>query len=349
MADVEIVIVSRNGASTKGGVERVVGMLLAELNRKKINTEIFSQDKLPTWMRWRENFVTFSLATSLILSFRRYVLRSKFLVISNSYFTPFFCADITIAHGSAIGYLKAAAEPGGLHLGLRGLALLEQLTLRNSNRIICVSDAVRNAAISFYGVDPNRCEVIYNGVEIPDKDLPAKFSGPAYKFGYAGRMEYGKGLEYFNSLSDLISKNKEFELHLAIIGDINPMLIGLDNVYVYNDVPADKMSDFYDKIDIFLLPSKFEGFELVTLEALANGVCVLGFPVGACGVLIEKGVPWAKKLPVEPESLVKYGREYVEDFRQVWNPILMRRFISQNFDIRRFVSKLMAMLEAPKS
>lgn len=349
MCNANVVIVSNNGMAIKGGVERIVGILHDELVNRKYKPEIFCEDSLPYWMRWRGSFLTFSLAASFVLLYRRHILRKNFIVISNSYFTPFFRADITIAHGSAVGYLNAAAEPNGLHLGLRVLALLERFTLRNSDCIICVSEAVRDLAITFYGVDANRCKVIYNGVEVNELSVSNKFSCSRYRLGYAGRMEYGKGKEYLIALATMISFQDDYEIHLAVIGEVPPLIKKLSNVYIYNDIPPSQMSEFYQKIDVFLLPSKFEGFELVTLEALAHGVCVLGFPVGACGALIKKGVPWVKVLPAEPEDIVKYGSKYMNEFKEAWEPILMQKLILKDFDIRRFTAEILDIVEALRS
>ena len=54
-------------------------------------------------------------------------------------------------------------------------------------------------------------------------------------------------------------------------------------------IPEDQLPHYYQMADIFMLPTKeLEGFGLVTLEAMASGLPVVGTPVGGTNEILGK-------------------------------------------------------------
>ena len=60
------------------------------------------------------------------------------------------------------------------------------------------------------------------------------------------------------------------------------------NIVFWGGLPADKMPDFMNCIDILVLPSRNEGLPLVTVEAIACGANVVGSDVGGISESIGK-------------------------------------------------------------
>ncbi len=54
-------------------------------------------------------------------------------------------------------------------------------------------------------------------------------------------------------------------------------------------VPQERLVDIFDAHGILLMPSLFEGFGKVFLEAMARGLCVVGTPTGGMKDIIEPG------------------------------------------------------------
>jgi glycosyltransferase involved in cell wall biosynthesis len=106
----------------------------------------------------------------------------------------------------------------------------------------------------------------------------------------------------------------------------------------------ERMSVFYDEIDVMVLPSLFEGFELVTLEALASGVSVLGTRVGACDVFLRQGVPWVLELPGDTGTFFQQAPALFESLRRHCDPAAMHRFIAESFSTQRFCDQIRAQL-----
>ena len=148
-------------------------------------------------------------------------------------------------------------------------------------------------------VPEDKIQVIYNGIH------PSEFKGdlePLYKrvegeivLGCAGRLSAEKGhailLEVMVHL-----KEKEISCKLLLAGEgkLSEALksqarsLGVDHLVEFlgfvNDMPS-----FYKSIDIFLLPSQFEGFGYVLIEAMASGKPVVAFDVKSSGEIVDHG------------------------------------------------------------
>ncbi|GEM_PF-6159440 len=65
----------------------------------------------------------------------------------------------------------------------------------------------------------------------------------------------------------------------------------LPNLSIKIGIPYAQMPDIYTACDVVYFPSRYEGFEMITLEALACGIPVVGSRVGAIGYLLDKKFP----------------------------------------------------------
>ena len=77
-----------------------------------------------------------------------------------------------------------------------------------------------------------------------------------------------------------------------------------DRVRMVGRIDREHLADYYRAADVFVLPTaSIEGFGLVTVEALASGLPVLGTPVGGT-VEILKGIDESLLFPgTTPEAL----------------------------------------------
>lgn len=187
----------------------------------------------------------------------------------------------------------------------RTLLRLEKEAFENPNlrRVIVNSSMVRKEAIEHYGVDPKLLHVIHNGVEWTELD-PYFQSWPsmreeaareigsdpaAFHFLFAGH-EYGrKGLE---SLLYGLSLLQGSDARLIVVGrDRNiasyrrlARQLGLRHVYFLG--PRNDLYRFYALADAAVVPSLYDPFANVTIEALAMGLFVVSSKHnGGCEVL----------------------------------------------------------------
>lgn len=79
-------------------------------------------------------------------------------------------------------------------------------------------------------------------------------------------------VEAFKSLHKRIP---DIELHIA--GPIvNPLIEQIENVFFYGDCTRDKISDLMNLCDVFCMPSYYEAYGLVFIEALTYGLPCIG-------------------------------------------------------------------------
>jgi glycosyltransferase involved in cell wall biosynthesis len=90
-------------------------------------------------------------------------------------------------------------------------------------------------------------------------------------------------------------------------GELNELVAakGLaDNVSFVGYVDDDDLVRYYQAADLFVLPSlAFEGFGMVTLEALACGTPAVGTPIGATPEILERLAPQLLLAGTEPPAI----------------------------------------------
>jgi glycosyltransferase involved in cell wall biosynthesis len=86
------------------------------------------------------------------------------------------------------------------------------------------------------------------------------------------------------------------------------------------------LPDYFDEIDVLLVPSWQEPFGIVTIEAMAAGIPVIG--TGPADVLRGTIIP-----PRDPQALADAIRHVKLDSKA-------RSYVEQNFDIRKVISEI---------
>jgi glycosyltransferase involved in cell wall biosynthesis len=154
--------------------------------------------------------------------------------------------------------------------------------LRQVDRVICVSEALRDWVVRSLGVPTERAVTIYNGLD-PEGGRPSRDArevrrelqmGEGPILLAVGRLTEQKGHRYL--LAALQSLLAEWPgLRCVIVGDGElreelPILaarLGVASACVFTGVRAD-IPDLLQAADVVVLPSVSEGFPFVLLEAL---------------------------------------------------------------------------------
>jgi len=113
---------------------------------------------------------------------------------------------------------------------------------------------------------------------------------------YAGRLATGKGIDILlNAFLKCLSKQKNLHLHIsgADFGFKQKILDFItknnlkEKITVYGLLPRSKLVALFKAADIFVLPSNYEAFGIVLIEAMAAGAAVIGSNVSAIPFVID--------------------------------------------------------------
>ncbi len=150
------------------------------------------------------------------------------------------------------------------------------------------------------GGDKSRIAVIPNAIDLEKYiscENPAKDkSGKSLLF--VGRLEKYKGIQDVVGMMPALLAS-EPDVRLTIVGGDSGFrheLEGLskrlgvgDNIVFTGEVSSEDLLEKYREADIFVLPSRMEGFGIVLLEAMASGLPCVAYSIPSVRTLIEHG------------------------------------------------------------
>jgi len=191
--------------------------------------------------------------------------------------------------------------------------LLIKVSLQQTDYIISVSQGVKQDLITRFGIKKEKISTIPNGVDLSSISKN-KRQWKKYQFAIitAGRLVTRKGhdqlIEAFARLVKLYPK-----IQLQILGQ-GPQLTYLQEKVAQLKITSQvhflgfqtNPINFFKKASIFVLPSRYEGFANVLIEALACGVAVISSdcPYGPREILTGKK---SRYKPVRQITFSRYG------------------------------------------
>jgi glycosyltransferase involved in cell wall biosynthesis len=160
--------------------------------------------------------------------------------------------------------------------------LAKRLTSIRVDRHVGVGERTSQEVESLVGLPVGSVRTVHNGV--PDVAVePMPRTRPGAIVGAAGRLEHQKGFDVLlRALRDVQDAT------LVLIGDgrereqLRSLARGLelDDRIVWHEW-TDDVRSYLPAFDVFVLPSRFEGFPLVVLEALLAETAVVATNVGS--------------------------------------------------------------------
>ena len=163
-------------------------------------------------------------------------------------------------------------------------AFLERTISKKTNSIIAISKSVKKFLISDYiGIDRNKIHVVYYGINkssilknnIKKINFKKKFNfnNNELKVGCIARLVPQKAID--NLIKSLALIDDKIKLKLIIVGK-GPLKKQLQDLAIKLNVHKkiiwidflDRIQDFYEFIDIFVLTSRYEGLGFVFLESM---------------------------------------------------------------------------------
>jgi len=174
----------------------------------------------------------------------------------------------------------------------------EAKVLNKSENVIALSQFTEDKLRDVYSIPKEKIRLIPGGVDLnrfrPLKEKLAirkQLKVPTGKIVLfcVRNLVQRMGLEnLINALKIVIKNAPDIYLIIGGEGSLKDELISLtrnldvkEYIKFVGFIPDEQLPDYYGMADLFVLPTKeLEGFGLVTLEAMASGLPVVGTPVG---------------------------------------------------------------------
>ncbi len=169
--------------------------------------------------------------------------------------------------------------------------IVGRMAIKRANRVIAISDFVRDYMINKLGIDPSKIGLVYHGIEA-SKSVgikPKVVNDDLKDFLFtAGSIRPARGLEDIILALGILS-NKGYKIPLVIAGGIEKVMFsykekldrlakesGLgDLVYWVGHLNEEEMAWCFLNCRAFIMSSRVESFGLTGGEAMANGaICI---------------------------------------------------------------------------
>lgn len=349
--DTDILVLHNNGSRLENVNANVIygtkffntiDLTIKEVLKTKRLNLIFSKVRL-----------VFDMKTGLI---KRRIVRERKKILNKRYdieiaFKDGFTAIFT-AFGDSLKKIHwLHYEYGQSNPNVKYNKLFNEL-LPKFDKIIAVSDGVKKAFCDFYKIDD--VEVIPNIVNVQKiKDLSLQDSLIKYEHGklntvLVGRIHPVKGYDRFlNVVKRLYDEGFKDKLVINVIGDGPDLekVKAINNEFDLNVHFWGKMNNPYKEIknmDLLILPSLYEAFGLVALEALILKVPVLSTKTAATEKIVSNNI---NGLVVEnsDEGLYNGMKELLTNYDKIKE--FKNNLKNYNYDIDEEIKKIKNILD----
>lgn len=198
-----------------------------------------------------------------------------------------------------------------------GLSLwVEKNAILNADRVIAVSNEMKNDILKYFDIKEEKIAVIHNGVDIEKwnrkntKEALKKYGIEGEYVLFVGRTTKQKGIEI---LLEAAGKIKS-KIVIVTAGadtkeyfeEIKARALNIKNVkFIGEMLSEDETIELYSNAKVFVCPSIYEPFGIINLEAMACGVPVVASYVGGIKEIIVDGETGFFFKPSDAEELAQ--------------------------------------------
>jgi glycosyltransferase involved in cell wall biosynthesis len=223
--------------------------------------------------------------------------------------------------------------------------LVERLLARITDRIICISDDELRQAVAA-GIAERNLVVVSNGLSAARPEMDRSFAVWASnktKVLFVGRLDRQKGhdllIESASQLSELVEVRI---IGSSVVGGAHDVELP-PNVSLLGWLNRPQIEAQLELADLVVIPSRWEAFGLVALEAMRAAKPVVAFRVGALPEIVEDGRTGLLCSPVSASALAKglrnasaldlieTGRRGYARFRQLFDVERTHRMLAETY------------------
>lgn len=202
------------------------------------------------------------------------------------------------------------------------------------SRIIAISDMIKNDIVKYHNIDPQKIDVVYNGVDLqrfnPENKKKYRTAvrrklalGENFVVLYISNNFRLKGLlTLIKSLGELKKSRKDFKALVVGRGNVTPYrklakrLDCLENLIFLGHI--NEIEKYYAASDLYVHPTFYDSCSLVVTESLASGLPVITTIYdGASGVMEDGREGFVMRDPKDHRALAEKISLFFDDaFRQ---------------------------------
>ncbi|OGX08662.1 MAG: hypothetical protein A2Z88_10325 [Omnitrophica WOR_2 bacterium GWA2_47_8] len=246
---------------------------------------------------------------------------------------------VTRMHTPYFETLNIDTNNGRINLGDRFICWLEKKACHMSDQLVSSTLSHRDMMITSYFLGNKEVNIIPLGIQLvprPDDRSKSKGNGKI-KVLYVSRLEKRKGaITLVGAIPHVLQKFQNVEF--TFIGKDRPHAPGgltfenyfstahnqfKDKVKFLGFVSNEELSNYYRACDIFVVPSVYESFGLIYVEAMMHGKPVIGCKAGGIPEVVNNG---KTGILIEPYNV----NQLVDGLLRLLNDPQMRQDMGQN-------------------
>ncbi len=222
---------------------------------------------------------------------------------------------------------------------------VERRVIHEAEAIVAATPADRDQMVTHYHADPQRIQIIPCGVDSTFfQPQPQATARTALGLPHTrqlvlcvGRMEPLKGMDALIRAAALLHTQQPTlaeQVQVILIGGepadrqdawnaeqvrLSELCaaLGVDDMVLFaGSQPHTALPNWYNAADVLVMPSHYESFGMVALEAMACGVPVVASAVGGLTTLIEDGTSGVLVPPDTPHLLAHALQRLLQDVEQ---------------------------------
>jgi glycosyltransferase involved in cell wall biosynthesis len=222
------------------------------------------------------------------------------------------------------------------------------------HQIVSISNAVQRSCIKAYSLDPKKCRIIYEGIDINKYSYVEKdYSKNKVTLLFAGNVQKAKGIDDLVNSLNFITKpvelvlcgNAKKEYIDSLINKIKHNKKRHKITYAGTQSP-ENLVKLYHECDIFVFPSHSEGLGKALIEAMSCGCPVITSNIDVFKEIVKNEYNGLIANVRDPEDLAKQINKYIN------NPSLRkkcgynaRKTIEDKFNKELFIQQWCQLLD----
>ena len=228
--------------------------------------------------------------------------------------------------------------------------LLEMFSIHLNKKVIAISESVKQSLVKYELIPAKKIYVLPNSIDYHNFNKNVRIKNYSKEnhiiIGTVCRLEKQKGIKYLLlAMKTILAKFPNARLEIVGDGSLLEELqnqcidLGISNSVFFFGKFTDVIP-FYKRMDIFVLPSIYEGFGIVILEAMAIGVPVVATNVDGIREVVVDGESGILIPPKNPESIAD-AISYIIEHPQVTDSFIKEGIKRASlFDIEQHIMKL---------